>query len=131
MANPFDYVNTINLTKENMMRGSENDAIAENDYNAFMVNKALSMFPDTIGYANDVNLNYHLDNRPQYEYLINIVRKRKRFAKGGWAKPVKDDTLDAICEVYNCSPQLALEYLKLLDDDQIIKIKQYLQKGGT
>ena len=131
MANPFDYVTSINQTKKNMMRGSENDAMAEKDYAPFIVNKALSMFPDTIEYANLVNLNYHLDNRPQYEFLINIVRKKNRFSKDGWAKPVKDETLDAICEVYNCNPQLALEYLKLLDDDKITKIKQSLQKGGT
>lgn len=131
MANPFDYVTSINQTKKNMMRGSENDAIAENDYNPFIVNKALSMFPDTIEHANALNMNYHLDNRPQYEYLINIVRKKNRFSKGGWAKPVKDETLDAICEVYNCNPQLALEYLKLLTDEQITTIKQCLQKGGT
>ena len=131
MANPFDYVSTINVSKKNMMRDSENDKQAEDDYNPFIVNKALSMFPDTIEYANAVNQNYHLDNRPQYEFLINIVRKKNRFSKGGWAKPVKNETLDAICEVYNCNPQLALEYLKLLDDDMITKIKQCLQKGGT
>jgi len=131
MSNPFDYVASINQTKKNMMRGSENDTLAESDYVPFMINKALSMFPDTIEYANMVNQNYHLENRPQYEFLINIVRKKNRFSKDGWAKPVKNETLDAICEVYNCNKQQALEYLQLLDDDKILIIKQYIEKGGT
>lgn len=126
----WDYINSINFDKKNMMRNSENDAVAEKQYDPYTVNKSLSLFPDTIEYANMINQNYHLDNRPQYEFLINIVRKRKRFFKGGWPKPEKDETLDAICEVYKCNRQQAIEYLKLLSKEQIYIIKKQLEKGG-
>lgn len=126
----WDYIETINSSKKNMMRGSENDVVAEKQYDAYTVNKSMSLFPDTIEYANIINQNYHLDNRPQYEFLINIVRKRKRFFKGGWPKPLKDENLDAICEVYDCNKQQALEYLKLLSDNKLEIIKKQLEKGG-
>ena len=29
MSNPFDYVNAINTSKKNLMRDTENDALAE------------------------------------------------------------------------------------------------------
>ena len=130
MSNPFDYVTSINSTKNNMMRGSENDELAEKDYSPFVVNRNLSLFPDTLEYANMMNLNYHLDNRPQYEFLINIIRKRNRFFKGGWPKVEKDENLDAICEVYKCNRQKAVEYLKLLSKEQLFVLKKQLQKGG-
>jgi len=34
MANPFDYLVSINQTKKNLMKGTENDALAEKGYNA-------------------------------------------------------------------------------------------------
>jgi len=58
MSNPFDYLNSINVTKQNMMRGSENDELAEKGYNPFMVNRGLSYFQDTIALANEMN-QYH------------------------------------------------------------------------
>lgn len=128
--NPFEYVASINQSKKNMMRDSENDSFSEKKYDAHTVNRNLSLFPDTLEYANMMNLNYHLENRPQYEFLLNIVRKRNRRWHGSWPKQAKDETLDAVCEVYKCSKQKALEYLTLLNEKQIIEIKKQLEKGG-
>ena len=64
MSNPFDYVNSINSSKKpNLMRDSENDALAEKGYNAYLVNKALSCFPDTLLHANLMNQYHQLENR--------------------------------------------------------------------
>jgi len=84
MSNPFDYLNSINVTKENMMRGSENDELAEKQYNAFLINRGLSYFQDTVALANEMNQRADLDYKMQYEFLLNLVRKRKRFSK--WHK---------------------------------------------
>ena len=54
--NPFEYVNAINHTKQNVMV----DDMAEKAYNPFMVNRTLSYFSDTILMANEMNLNHHL-----------------------------------------------------------------------
>ena len=45
---PFDYLNSINDTKQDLMV----DDITEKQYNAFMVNRGLSYFPDTVAVAN-------------------------------------------------------------------------------
>ena len=96
--NPFDIINSISHTKKNLLIGTENDELAEKDYPAFLVNKGMSYFPDTILYANEVNRLAHLDNLLQYSYLLNSIRPVKRFAK--WAKKSDSVDLDAIKEYY-------------------------------
>ena len=129
MSNPFQYLETINTTKTNLMRSSENDELAERGYNPFLVNRGLSYFPDTISYANEMNLNHELDSKLQYEFLLNVVRKRKRFSK--WHKKEEDEVLDVITEYYNCNLTRAREYKKILTDDQLNEIRAKLVKGGT
>ena len=60
---PFDYINSINYTKENLMRNSDNDELAESGYVPFITNKTLSYFTDTLFYSNEIN---------QYLSLIHI-----------------------------------------------------------
>ena len=79
--NPFEYTTAINYSKKNIMI----DDIAEKAYNPFLVNRSLSYFHDTVLAANEMNINHHIDNRLQFDFFINIVRKRKRFSK--WFKP--------------------------------------------
>ena len=126
--NPFDYLNTINVTKKNMMRGSENDELAEKEYNAFIVNRGLSLFQDTIALANEMNIHHDADNKLQYEFLINIVRPRKRFSK--WYKKEEDSDLEAVKEYYGYSNEKAIQALTVLTRDNIITIKEKLEKGG-
>ena len=64
--NPFDYVNAINYSKENIII----DDITESGYNGFMTNRSLSYFHDTILMANEMNINHHLDNKLQFDFLI-------------------------------------------------------------
>lgn len=128
MSNPFDYITTINQTKKNMMRDSENDTLSEKGYNAWVVNNALSYFPDTILHANLMNQYHHLDNRPQYEFLLNSVRPRKRFAK--WVKDTGDKELDIVCRYYECNRTIGKEYLSLLSSEQLEIMKQQLETGG-
>ena len=130
MANPFDYVNSIMTSKANMMRGTENDALAEKDYNAWLTNVALSYHQDTILLANLTNSLHHLPNRAQYEILLNTVRSKKRpFTK--WAKEIKSDDLDLVCETYSCSKTRAKEYLTLLTTEQLESLREQRQTGGT
>lgn len=127
--NPFDYVNSINVSKKNLMQGTENDSLAESSYAPFIVNKAFSYFPDTIFYANEVNKMAGVDNLLQYSYLLNSIRPQKRFAK--WAKKEDSDDLNAIKEYYGYSNEKAYQALKLLSKDQIDLVKEKLEKGGV
>ena len=128
MSNPFDYVNSINQTKKNLMRGTENDQLAEKGYNAFLSNRALSYHHDTVALANEMNLRSDLDKKLQYEFLLNTVRPKKRFAK--WDKKEDHGDLAAIKEYFGYGESKALQALAVLTDDQIEKIKIKIQKGG-
>lgn len=129
MTNPFDYVNSITLGKNNMMRDTENDVLAEKEYNPWIVNKALSYFPDTVLMANDMNMYHDLDKRPQYEYLLNMIRRNKRWAK--WVKDEGSEDLDLVIKAYNCNPTVAREYLKLLTREQLDAIRASMAIGGS
>ena len=124
MSNPFDYVNSINVTKKDIMPGD----ITEKAYPAFMVNRALSYFNDTVLYANEMNVNHHIDNKLQYHFLINIIRKKKRFSK--WLKPREVDNLELIKEYYGYSNEKAKSVLRLFNNEQIELLKQRIYKGG-
>ena len=122
--NHFDYLNSINATKKNIME----DDIAEKAYNSFMVNRGLSYFNDTVLMANEMNIYSHLDKKLQYHFLINIVRKRKRFSK--WAKPETESDIEAVKEYYGYSNEKARQALTLLSPENITIIKQKVNKGG-
>ena len=122
--NPFEYVNSINNTKQDIMI----DDVAEKSYNDFMVNRSLSYFQDTVGIANIINQYHHLDKKLQYHFLINIVRKRKRFSK--WIKPETESDIEVVKEYYGYSNEKARQVLSLLSPEQITIIKQKVNKGG-
>jgi hypothetical protein len=126
--NPFDYINDASHTKKNLMRGSENDTLAEKDYNPWLTNIAFSQHPDTILHANLMNMYHHLDHRPQYEYFINSLRSKKRFGK--WSKKKSNEDLDMICELYGVNRNVGKEYLALLTREQLDMIKQEQETGG-
>lgn len=126
--NPFDFVNDINFGKKDIITDSANPELAEKTYNPFLTNRALSYFPDTIQFANMMNKNSHIDHLLQYSFLLNIIRKRKRFSK--WFKKNDDDVLEMVIEYYGYSVNKAKEALKILTDDQLEKIKEKMTKGG-
>ena len=124
MANPFDYITSISQTKNDMME----DEQGEKDYNAWMVNRGLSYFPDTILYANEMNRMAHIDNKLQYAYLINTIRPRKRFSK--WVKKKEDSDLEAVMRCYGYNIDKAKSALSILSPDQVKTIKEKLDEGG-
>lgn len=122
---PFDFINSINETKENLIV----DEWSEKQYQPFVVNKGLSFTADTVILANEVNSRPHIDKTLQYSFLINIVRPRKRFAK--WIKPSKIEELEIVKEYYNYSTEKARQVLNILTADQINTLKEKLKKGGV
>ena len=122
--NPFEYTNAINYTKKNIMV----DDIAEKQYNPFMVNRTLSYFNDTVLMANEMNLNHHLDNRLQFDFFINIIRKKKRFSK--WNKPETVSDVEVVKEYYGYNNEKARQALSLLTSKHIDELKKKVYKGG-
>jgi hypothetical protein len=128
MTSPFDYVNSITTTKANMMRDSENDTLSEKAYEPWVVNKALSYFPDTILHANLMNQYHHLDKRAQYECLLNSIRPKKRFAK--WVKTKSDLDLECIMNYFGYNRIKAKDAMELLKEDDMRVIRSAFERGG-
>lgn len=124
VVNPFEYVNAINNTKKDIMI----DDIAERGYNSFMVNRSLSYFNDTVLYANEMNIHHNIDNRLQFDFLINMVRKRKRFSK--WEKVASESDVEVVKEYYGYNNEKARSALSLLTRENINELKKKVYKGG-
>lgn len=121
---PFDFLNSINSTKVNLL---DKDPENINQYNSFLVNRSLSYFPDTVLISNEMNRLHHLDAKLQYDFLINIVRKKKRFSK--WDKPQSTD-IECIKEYYGYSDSKAKQIIGLLTSAQLQELKNKVNKGG-
>lgn len=121
---PFDFINAIHHTKENLIV----DEWSEKQYNPYIINKGLSYGHDTVIPANEMNSRPHLDSSLQFQFLINIVRPKKRFNK--WLKAEKIDDLEVVKEYYCYSTQKAKDILPLLNEDIINEMKIKITKGG-
>lgn len=126
--NPFDYINSITFVKNDMIRGSDDPVEGEKGYVPYMTNRQLSYFPDTLMYANDMNMNADLPGVMQYEYLFYSVSKKKRFSK--WAKPSKVDDVEIVSRYFGYSKRRSEEALKLLTTQQLEQIRETLDPGG-
>jgi hypothetical protein len=120
-----DWLNSINFTKENLTEENP-DLIKE--YAPFIINKCLSGQIDTILFANEMNMNHHLDKDMQYSFYLNSLRKRKRFSP--WLRKDKVTDLECVKQYYGYSNEKASQALKILSKDQIAFIKQRLEIGG-
>lgn len=122
---PFDFLNSINDNKQDLFT----DPQAEKDYNAFMVNRGLSYFPDTILYGNEMNRNFDMPKEWQFQFLRLSIPKKKRFSK--WHK--KDsatDLLKLIMKHYKYSEKRAYEVINILSPTQIEEIRASYETGG-
>ena len=121
---PFDFINAINYSKEELIV----DDWSEKQYIPYIVNKGLSYGSDTVIPANEVNSRPHLDKKLQFQFLINTIRPRKRFNK--WVKAEKVEAIEVVKTYYGYSTEKARQALSILSTEQIEYLKQKLEKGG-
>jgi len=121
---PFDYLNTITYSKQDIMTEDN-----ESQYPAFIINRGLGFGADTVIAANEMNSRTHIDYRMQYDFLRHVIRKSKRYNK--WIK-AEESNLEAVKEYFGYSYNKAKEALTLLSDKEIAEIKGWLAtaKGG-
>lgn len=120
-----DYLNSINDDKTPLMDGHPQ---AEKAYPPYVINRCLSYFPDTILYANTMNLKTNLDKKLQFDYLRLSVRPRKRFSK--WMKNEISEEVKSIKEYFGYSTKKALEIQSLLTKNDKKAILDGLNRGG-
>ena len=95
----------------------------EKGYSAFMVNRTLSYQSDCLFYANMMNCMHGLDRRPQYDYLMATIRKKKR-GFVSWSKPTKSEFIDAVMWNFGYSRPKAIAVLKLLKQEDLEEIRE-------
>ena len=83
---------------------------------------------DTVLYANEMNIRPNADKKLQFDYLINTIRRNKRFPK--WMKPEEDENIKVIVEYYGYNVQRAKEVLPLHSMKELSFIKEKLNTGG-
>ena len=121
-----EYLKAINQSKEPLMDTA--DEMWEKKYPAFVVNRCVYPFPDTILLVNEMNIYNGLDNKLQFHFLLNSIRARKRFSP--WLKTSKIKNLETIKEYFGYSDQRAKEVLNVLTDEDISYMETKLDKGG-
>ena len=120
-----DWLNSINFSKENLIE----DSNSIKDYSPYVINRCLSGEIDCVLFANEMNLNHHLDKDMQYSFFLNTIRKRKRYSP--WLRKDKIKDLECVKQYYGYSNEKASQALKILSKAQINFIKQRLEIGGT
>ena len=122
-----EYLNAINFTKKDLMKSE--DEQWKKKYPAFIVNKLLSAFSDTIMFVNEMNRNHFLDKDMQFQFLLNSIRTKKRYSPFLRASKLKE--IECVKEYYGYSNDKAKSALDILTKDQLKLIKEKLYKGGT
>jgi len=114
----------MNDTKQDIMT----DDTDERAYVPFVINRTLSYFSDTVAIANEMNRYHHIDKKLQYHFLINIIRKRKRFSK--WIKPDLVSDMEVVKQYYGYSNEKARQVFHLLSPEHIEELRKKVSKGG-
>ena len=126
MADLKDWLNSINLTKEDITR---EDPQLIKKYSPFIINKCMSAHLDCIMFANEMNLQSHLAKDLQYQFYLNSIRKKKRFSP--WLRKDKIKNLDVVKSYYGYSNEKAIQALKIFTKEQLDYIKKRIDVGGT
>ena len=99
-----------------------------NEYTPYIINRCLSGHIDCLMYANEMNKYSSLDKKLQYDFFINIIRKKKRFSP--WLKQEKNKDLEIVKSYYGYSNEKAKQALNILTKTQLDFIKLKLETGG-
>lgn len=122
-VNPFDFIGQINKKQDNV-NADPDPYKAIKGYSAYLTNRALSYHYDTLTASLRMNLASVLPDKQQYDYLINTVRPRARFGK--FSKPSEDDDVKAISKYYNVNMNTAIQYRRLLNEQDILDIRRLI-----
>lgn len=121
-----DWLNSINQSKVNIIDEMPD---IESKYLPYIVNRCLSGHLDAVLYANEMNVNHHLDKKLQYDFLLNTLRSKKRFSP--WIRKEEMENLELVKKYYGYSNDKAKQVLSILTEDQITYIRKKLDTGGT
>lgn len=120
-----DWLKSINETKTNLI---DEDPLLESKYLPYIINRCMSGHIDSLMYANEMNINNHLDKKLQYDFYLNSLRSKKRFSP--WMRKEELSNLQTVKKYYGYSDEKARQVLPLLSDEQLNIIRQRFDTGG-
>ena len=120
-----DWLNSINQTKQNLI---DEDPSLEKEYPPYIVNRCFSGQLDAVLLAIELNQYHFLPKKLQYDFLLNSLRKKKRFSP--WLRQDKVKDLDYVKKYYGYSNEKAKQALKILTEEQLNFIKSKFETGG-
>tara|TARA_Y100001968_G_scaffold59081_1_gene50152 strand:- start:56 stop:439 length:384 start_codon:yes stop_codon:yes gene_type:complete len=120
------WLNSINQTKKNLI---DEDPSLEKEYSPYVINRCLSGHLDCIMFVNEMNQYHFLPKKIQYDFLLNSLRTKKRFAPWLRKDTIKD--LDNVKRYYGYSDEKAKQALRILSKKQLNFIQSKFETGGT
>ena len=120
-----DWLNSINHTKQNLI---DEDPSVEKDYSPYIINRCLSGHIDSVIFSNEVNKYPNLDKKLQYDFLLNSLRKKKRFSP--WFRKDQIKNLEIVKQYYGYNNEKAKQVLNILTKEQLSFIRDRLETGG-
>ena len=125
MSELKDWLNSINYTKKNLI---DEDPSIEREYSPYIINRCLSGHLDCVMFINEMNRYHFLPKKIQYDFLLNSLRTKKRFAP--WLRKDEIKDLDLVKRYYGYSNEKAKQALRILTKDQINFIRSKFETGG-
>jgi len=107
--NPWDVFKDLSNTKVRLITEDNKE-----EYPSYLINGAFSRFIDTVFYANEMNMNHHLDNLAQYDFYYHSLRRKKRYS-GKWGKVIATPQQEAIALYHDYSLVKAKEAEAVLE----------------
>jgi hypothetical protein len=80
-------------------------------------------------FVNELNQYHFLPKKMQYDFLINILRVKRRYSP--WLRKDKIEDLDIVKRYYDYSNEKAQQALRILTKEQLTFIKSKFETGGT
>lgn len=134
MATITKIMATITTTDKFRYLNSINNKVALDDddfkeYSPYFTNLMLSYHLDCLFAVSRLDVFSNIPPVAQYVYLLNTIRKKKRFTK--LHRIEKDENVKLIQEYYGFSLKKAKNALAILSKEQINEIRQKRDKGGS
>ena len=120
-----DWLNSINYTKKNLI---DEDPSMEREYSPYIINRCLSGHLDCVMFVNEMNRYHFLPKKIQYDFLLNSLRTKKRFAP--WLRKDEIKDLELVKRYYGYSNEKAKQALKILTKEQLNFIISKFETGG-
>ena len=120
-----DWLNSINYTKKNLI---DEDPSVEREYSPYIINRCLSGHLDCVMFVNEMNRYHFLPKKIQYDFLLNSLRTKKRFAP--WLRKDEIKDLELVKRYYGYSNEKAKQALKILTKEQLNFIRSKFETGG-